>query len=204
MAGGPGCRAHPPTARRALSGWQLMSHFKNNRKKAIAVQGAWTPIPLDFLRSAACASLSPLASKLLLDVHAQLKPNAIGNGDICLAPSVLAARGWTSRASLRAAVQELTTAGLLIMTRQGSRLDCSLFACTLYPLDCDLAKIDVRPGAYLTSDYMAANPQLGLPPTAEQPVRWNRPRKDESVAPSRTKRSKVVPLRPKTGAVRAA
>lgn len=174
-----------------------MSHFKNNRKKALAVQGAWTPIPLDFLRSAACASLSPLASKLLLDVHAQLKPNAIGNGDICFAPKVMAARGWTSRASLRAAVQELTTAGLLIMTRQGSRLDCCLYACTLYPLDCDFAKIDVRPGAYRASDYMAANPRLGHPPTAEQPVRWNRPRKDESVAPSRNDQSKIVPLRSK-------
>ena len=177
---------------------------RHKRKNPVAARGLWTPISLEFLNSAVCASLSPHASKLLLDVHAQFGPNASRNGDICLAPKVMFRRGWKSRATLNATVKELVAAGILIQTRQGSRLDCSLFACTLYPLDCDLSKLDVRPGSYRTTDYMNGKPALAKPPTEKTPAQWNQPRKTTTVAPSGNKLTDTVSPRNKINTARAA
>ena len=62
------------------------------KKHSIAVNGAWLPVPLEFLRSRACAELSPHAAKLLLDLMALLGPNATRNGDLSLAPKAMKAR----------------------------------------------------------------------------------------------------------------
>jgi hypothetical protein len=147
-----------------------------SRKKSVAVSGAWLPLQLDFLRSRACAELSPHAAKLVLDVFALLGPNAVGNGDLSLTPKFMAARGWSGRNTLKAAVQELLDCGLLVQTRQGSRLDCSLFACTLYPMDCDLQKLDVRPGCFTSRDFAGPDGKLAEKPTCEAPARWRRAR----------------------------
>jgi hypothetical protein len=168
---------------------------RETKKHGIAVRGAWLPVGLDFLRSRACAELSSLGAKLLLDVMSMLGPNATRNGDISLAPKVMAVRGWASRSSLAAAVQELLQFGLLVRTKQGTREDCSLYACALYPLDCDLSKLDVRPGCYLTTDYMQQD-TLAKPPTELNPATWRYARKTQTVAPPRDKVSKV---RPATG-----
>lgn len=154
------------------------------RKRGVAISGSWQPVPLDFLRSRAAAELSPHGAKLLLDVLAMMGPNASRNGDISVAPKLMRVRGWNSSATLSAAVRELEVYGLLSMTRQGSRLDCSLFACSLYPLDCDPKKIDVKPGSYLTSDWMQRG-SLAKPPDGHHPARWRRARKLNSVVPLR-------------------
>lgn len=138
---------------------------KHPKKRSIAVTGAWLPLPLDFLRSRACAELSTHASKLLFDVLALLGPNAIRNGDLSLAPKTMALRGWTSRATLCAAVRELEKYGLLVQSKKGDRKDCSLFACTLFPLDCDQSKLDISPGAYRVTDYMGYPPTRAHAPT---------------------------------------
>ena len=90
------------------------------KKRGIAVTGAWLPLPLDFLRSRACAELSPHGMKLLIDCLSMLGPNAIRNGDISLTPKLMAVRGWSGRETLGAAVRELIDHGLLIQTRQGN------------------------------------------------------------------------------------
>lgn len=158
-----------------------------SKKQNIAAAGSWLPIPLEFLKSRALAELSPIAAKLLFDVLALLGRNCIGNGDLSLAPKRMAARGWTSRSSLAAAVLELLEHGIIFRTRHGSRLDCSLFACTLYPLDCDLKKIEERPGCYRQSEYMGDGASLAAAPTEINPARWRRarPAKMISVAPLR-------------------
>lgn len=161
--------------------------MSRSSKKCIAADGKWLPISLDFLCSRACAELSPLGAKLLLDILSMLKPNMVGNGDISLSPKTMAVRGWSGRASLNATVRELMTHNLLVMTRQGSRLDCSLFALTLAPLDCDITKLDVRPGCYLTRDYKGPDGSLGAPPTEDNPAHWRRARKTETVTPPRNK-----------------
>ena len=150
---------------------------RDQRKRGVAVVGAWLPVSLDFLRSRACAELSPMAAKLLFDVLSMLGTNASRNGDICLTPKLMRVRGWSGRESLGAAIRELLEHGLLVRTRQGSRLDCSLFACSLYPLDCDLSKLDVAPGSYRTTDYMGDGAALASPPTESKPATWRRSRK---------------------------
>lgn len=157
-------------------------------------------MPLDFLRSRAAAELSPHGAKLLLDVLALLGPNASRNGDLSLAPSTMAARGWKSRSSLHAAIAELIEHRLLVKTRQGGRLDCSLYAITLYPLDCDLSKLDVKPGTF-TGVSWAMGGALEKPPTGDDPAVWRRARKTNSLAPPR---DKVPVKRPATGQTRAA
>ena len=170
-----------------------------SKKKSIAVTGHWLPLPLDFLRSRACAELSPHALKLLVDLLSMMGPNASRNGDLCIAPKVMAVRGWSGRASLLAAAKELLEHRLIVQTRQGSRLDCSLFACTLFPLDCDLSKLDVRPGCYGRMDYVGDADSLANAPTESNPARWRRARKTQTVAPPRYK---VPPVR--TATVRSA
>lgn len=165
-----------------------MSLKDGKRKKhGVAVLGSWQPVPLDFLRSRACAELSPHATKLLLDALATLGPNAAGNGDISFAPSLMIIRGWTSRATLSGAVKELVAHDLLVKTKQGDRLDCCLFAVTLYPLNCDLHKLDVKPGCYFARDFGGVHGELAGKPTEVQPAKWRRVRKLKVDAPSRNK-----------------
>lgn len=169
-----------------------------DRKKRVSIAGPWQPIPLDFLRARACAELSPHAAKLLLDVLGMLGPNATRNGDICLTPRLMRLRGWPGRQTLSAAVEELEAFGLLFRTRQGSRLDCSLWACALFPLDCDLSKLDERPGAYRTSDWMMHD-TMADKPTEAAPATWRRARKTQTLAPPRDDKTEQ---RPATGRTR--
>lgn len=146
-----------------------------SKKHGVAVQGAWLPMPLSFLRSTACAELSPHGLKLLVDVLALLGPNATGNGDLSLSPRTMRARGWTSRKTLQSAVAELLEHGLLALTRQGGRTDCSLFACALFPVHCDTAKLDLGVvGSYTTRDWAAHGETA---PSEEHPATWRRARK---------------------------
>jgi hypothetical protein len=169
--------------------------MKRARKKTVAVNGQWLPVPLEFLRSSACASLSPHAAKLLLDVLGSLGPNAIRNGDISLAHGVLDRRGWSSRSTLLAAVRELMDCGLLVKSRQGGRLDCSLFACTLYPLD-SASPLEINQNAYTTRDWAGPRGELAQKPETATPVVWRRARKSKTVAPPRDDMPKK---RPATG-----
>ncbi|MBC9070951.1 hypothetical protein IAI53_03150 [Thauera sp. CAU 1555] len=168
---------------------------RESKKRGIAVTGAWLPLPLEFARSRACAELSPHAAKLLLDVLSMLGPNAARNGDISITPKLMRLRGWSGRETLNAAVRELLEFGLLALTRQGSRLDCSLFAVTLFPLDCDLRKLDVGPGSYRMTDWMHGG-ALANAPTESSPAVWRRARKTQTVAPPR---DEVPAKRPATG-----
>lgn len=159
-------------------GWKVwtVANGRNSKKKGIAASGTWVPLPLDFLRSRACAELSPHGAKLLLDLLALLGPNAGRNGDLSLSPKTMAVRGWSGRATLGAAVHELLEHGILVQTHQGSRLDCSLFALTLFPLDCDPKKIDVGPGCYTHREFEKS----GLsPPTDDKKAKWRQARKEK-------------------------
>ena len=161
------------------------------KKRGIAVNGSWLPLPLDFLRSRACADLSPHGMKLLIDFLSMLGPNATRNGNVSLTPKLMAVRGWSGRETLGAAVRELIDHGLLIQTRQGSRLDCSLYACTLYPLDCDIRKLDVGPGSYRTTDWMCGG-DLANAPTETHKARWRHARKGTSTGSRKAGKTQTV------------
>lgn len=131
---------------------------KSNKKHGVAVQGSWLPLPIQFLRSRACASLSLHATKMLVDLMSQLGPNAKNNGNLCAPPELMALRGWTSTASRQAAVAELVRVGLLIVTRYGSRRLCALYAVTLWPLEYDPLKMTAAgPGSYATQDWSTSS-----------------------------------------------
>ena len=147
------------------------------KKRRIAATGRWLPVPLEFLRSRACAEMSPHAAKLLFDLLGQMGPTCSGNGDLSISPKALAARGWASRASLQQATRELHEHGLIVVTRRGSRTACQLFAVTLFPLDCDQSKLDIRPGAYTHLEFMQGENRNANPPTDADPAQWRRARK---------------------------
>lgn len=161
------------------------------KKRSIAVNGPWLPMPIEFLRSRACAELSPHGLKLLVDVLAMLGPNATRNGDLCLTPKLMAVRGWSSKSTLSAAIHELQAHGLILQTRQGSRLDCSLWACTLYPLDCDIRKLDVGPGSYRTTDWMHGG-ALANPPTEGSKAVWRHARKGASTGARKSAKTQTL------------
>lgn len=154
------------------------------KKDPVTVRGPWFAMPIDFLRSRACAELSPRALKMLLDLCSQLGPNARRNGDLSAAPTLMIPRGWTSKATQDAVIRELLDAGLLAKTRQGGRNRCSLYAVTLWPMDCDFAKLDHGPGCYATTDWHRGDKWRTDPPSMEQPAAWSKARKAASPSPA--------------------
>jgi hypothetical protein len=158
------------------------ARLRRLRRSPVTVDGPWLPVPIDFLRSRVCAELSPSALKLLADLCSQLGPNARGNGDLSAAPAVMKPRGWTSNATFDAAMHELKAVGLVVCTRQGGRNMCSLFAVTLWPMDCDFAKLDYGPGCYSTSDWRRKDESRVAPPNIQTPASWKRARKVGALA----------------------
>lgn len=77
--------------------------------------------------------LTPRAVKLLVDLTAQYRGK--NNGDLTTAWSVMRAAGWTSKALLKKAQQELQSRGWIILTRQGSISAPTLWAVTFFAVD---------------------------------------------------------------------
>lgn len=102
--------------------------------------GNFVALPNVILRSKEFASLSPRALKLLFDLLAQY--NLRNNGDLSIAWTLMAPRGWRSKATLHKAKQELLDEGFLMLTRQGGRNQCSLYAVTFFSIDECGGKLD--------------------------------------------------------------
>lgn len=177
-----------------------MGHDKQERAgDGVGVDGPWTALPLRFLQSRACAELSPHALKLFIDLMALLKPGAGQNGDIWPSADALIARGWTSEASRTAAMRELRTAGLVVITRKRRGRMCELIALTLWPLKCDQKKLDPVRLHHAVTDYRGFDDAALAAPTPERPARWRkaRPSKNGAIGDSRSGCEKAVshPLR---------
>lgn len=101
-------------------------------------------LPHFLLDSPEFARLSGSAVKLLLDAAKEFK--GANNGNLNLAWSRLAQRGWVSQGTAHRAKHELLAAGFLECTRHGGRNRCSLYAITWEPIDaCDKAQLEVAP-----------------------------------------------------------
>lgn len=172
-------------------------------RKGIVIDGdrEYLPLPLRFLRSRACAELSPHALKLLMDLMAMLKPAAGGNGDLWPSADALTARGWVSDASRAAAMRELRAAGLVVITRRRSGRRCELVAITLWPLSCDQKKLDHLRVRHEVTSYRGADDQRFAPPTAAAPAQWAKARPRKTIGGSRSGREKLasIPLRKVVG-----
>jgi hypothetical protein len=165
---------------------------KKRGSDGVTVLPPWLPLPLKAIRSRRFAQLSPLAARLFLDAVSLLGANGYGNGDLCLTFAFLKERGWKSKASVANALRELRDAELLFITRQGGRRRCSLYALTLWEINCDLNKLDVGPGVYSISDWHQ-DPQLRTPPTQCCPAQWKRCR-GKLPAPDTGTESPFMPL----------
>jgi hypothetical protein len=86
-------------------------------------------------------TLSPRATKLLIDIAAQYRGS--NNGDLCAPMSLMRERGWRSSDQLFKARKELLDRGLIVTSRQGGLNKCSLFALTWLPIDECQRKLDI-------------------------------------------------------------
>lgn len=105
--------------------------------------GSFLQLPKDVLHSEAYRSLNGWQVKLLVDIASQF--NGKNNGDLCAAFSVMEDRGWNSKTTLTRSLKALLDSGLIEMTRQGGRNQCSLFAVTWRPIDECSGKLEVKP-----------------------------------------------------------
>ena len=115
-----------------------MGKFKNGRSKT----PPFVMLRKDVITSEQYANLSYKAIKLLIDVLEQYNGN--NNGDLCITMSVMKKKGWRSSGTLHSAKNELSEKGWIVLTRQGGRHKCSLFAVTMHPIDECGGKLEVR------------------------------------------------------------
>ncbi len=170
---------------------RVLSKCSKDRKDRVTVRGAWLPMPLTFLRSRAFAELSLHAKCMLFDLCSMLGANARRNGDLSAPPSIMRTRGWTSNATRTAALKELETAQLIVITRRGSRSRCALYAVTLWPLDCDRSKLEVTQGAYSCADW-EVDARRAAAPTSEMPANWATTSQNRSACPATGQSDAVI------------
>lgn len=113
-------------------------------------------IPNQCLASENFTSLSTKACKLFLDMAAQCK--GYNNGDLCMTWSIMKKRGWKSQDTLARAKKELLDKGWLILTRQGGRNRCSLFAFSFIKIGDFGSKLDIEPTSIPPNDWQKWNP----------------------------------------------
>ena len=112
------------------------------RVKGRRSNGSFAALPHHILHGEQYALLSAHSVKLLVDLFGQF--NGQNNGDYTAAWSVMTKRGWTSKAALYRALNELLALGWIIKTRQGGRNCCSLYGVTWLSInECD-GKLDVK------------------------------------------------------------
>jgi hypothetical protein len=115
--------------------------------------GAFLPFRTDMLHSQALKKLSPYATKLLLDLASQWQLGR--NGDASAAfEKVMRPRGWRSKATLHKSLKELLASGLIVMTRQGSLHECSLFGLGWLAIDECGGKLDMKATTRPLNDWL--------------------------------------------------
>ncbi len=110
--------------------------------------GAFLALPYSVIEHKNFATLPAWATKLLLDLCAQLRFKRGGdasNGDLSAAWSLMKKRGWRSKGTLYASIKELKERGLIIVSRQGDRNKTTLYAVTWLAVDECGGKLDIKP-----------------------------------------------------------
>lgn len=124
--------------------WRKAIPERKRRKIKGRAAKPFIGIPREVVDSEEFGSLSPQATKLLLELARHYRGN--NNGDFSAAWSQLKRRGWKSPATLARAKAELIVSGFALMCRQGGRNKCSLYAITWWAIDECGGKHDERPG----------------------------------------------------------
>ena len=117
---------------------QTQKFFRNNGRYPYKF---FVMFPLDVLNHETFRTLSPRATKLLIDIAAQYRGS--NNGDLCAPMSLMKKRGWNSCDQLAKAKKELIKQDVIQLTRQGGRNKCNLYALTWFPIDECKGKLDI-------------------------------------------------------------
>lgn len=139
------------------------SRHKGNAQKRDA--GGFVAVPYAVLNSQAFINLSGSATKLLMDVAAQLRGD--NNGHLYCAWTVMSKRGWRSETTLTRAKQELLKSQLLFETRKGARPNkAGWYAVTWLSLDkidgMDTTAAGFPRGAYRHNQITPLTPVSGV------------------------------------------
>jgi hypothetical protein len=115
-----------------------------------------------YFQSPEYAELSPRAVKLLVDLYCQF--TGYNNGDFCATWSPksngrpnqwpgMRKLGWSSKSQLSKALKELRDRGWIVVTRQGGRHVCSLYAVTFLGINECGGKLDVAANPAPTNSW---------------------------------------------------
>lgn len=115
----------------------VQSRGKIKGRKSI---GSYARMPHQVTNHDNFISLSIKAKALLHDANARY--NGSNNGDIDFALKTMIKRGWNSNDTISKAKNELIEKGWLVLTRQGGRNLCNLYALTLWSIDECGGKLD--------------------------------------------------------------
>ena len=151
--------------------------------------GGFNAFPHRVLASEKFATLSPQATKLLIDLLSQYRGS--NNGDLSAAMSLMEVRGWKSKAGLANALKELLDTGFMILTRQGGRNSPNLYALSFYAIDDCLDK----------QGFSKFDPDLGIKSAASPRNDWLRDtpapdlEKAKAEAKNRKKQADIIELK---------
>ncbi|MEW6984362.1 hypothetical protein AAD001_17040 [Colwelliaceae bacterium 6471] len=111
-----------------------------DKAKGRRTSGAFVPFPCSVMNHQNFTNLTPLALKLFIDVCSYLRfkqGGTVNNGDLAITWELLKLRGWTSKASIDRAKNELLYYGFIVITRHGMRLRHmpTLYALTFFGID---------------------------------------------------------------------
>ena len=104
-------------------------------------KGTYVGIPHSITRSREYAALPAPAVKLLIDLADQF--NGFNNGDLQATWRLMERKGWRSKATLYRALNKLLERGFILVSRQGGKHKCTLFALTYLAIDDCKGKLDV-------------------------------------------------------------
>jgi hypothetical protein len=121
------------SAKAQLADMGMASAAKRRSRTRGRSEGTHLGIPHYVTRSPEFGALDGWALKLLIEFANQY--NGFNNGNLSCTWTVMTERGWRSNGTLRKALKRLLHEGWLVVTRQGGRHRCSLYAITWQSID---------------------------------------------------------------------
>ena len=114
---------------------------KRRRVTGLKTTKNFIALPKACLNHSNYLGLSAYAVKLLLDIYVQY--SGFNNGDFNCTWSLMKKRGWKSESTLNKVKKELLNTGWIILTRQGGKNRCSLYAVSFQSIDDCKGKLDI-------------------------------------------------------------
>ena len=147
---------------------------KNDYGKKRSSKGQFMRLPYEVIDSLDYLSLQPSSKQLLIDIFRQ--HNGRNNGDLSASFKLMQARGWTSKGTLKRALDGLLASELIIRTREGwfqgehsSR--CALYAVTWLGVDeCPGKDLDVKANPRPLRAFTIENKNSPCPRVRPEPV----------------------------------